>query len=264
MDGRRRSRTYLAAFVAVLAAAVATGGLAAAEKPVIATAGTLVGYFNADFTPKKLSKTKPTPIRLDASANLRANHKTGHLPALKELLFKADKHIGIDVRGIPTPDEIPGCSSGRLPRRTIGAVRKACAAAVIGDGHLEGEVQFPDQPMIPIESELLIINGGADRGVTKLYLHTYFTAPVSSSIVATVEIRKIRKGRYGMEATAVIPKIAGGAGSVTHFNFSLKRGILSATCSDGRLSFHNESVFVDGTRFRQPVVRTCTARETAR
>ena len=187
MGWRRRSRVYPAAFVAVLAAAVATGGLAAAEKPVEVTAGTLVGYFNAEFTPQKLSKTKPTPIRLVASANLRANHRTGHLPALKELSFKADKHIGIDVKGIPTPDEIPGCSSGRLPRRTIGAVRKACAAAVIGDGHLKGEVQFPDQPMIPIESELLIVNGGVERRVTKLYLHTYFTAPVSSSIVTTAE-----------------------------------------------------------------------------
>jgi len=162
MDRRRSSRAYFAACAVVLAAALPTGGLAAAEKPVEAAAGTLVGYFNADFTPKKLSKTKPTPIRLEVSANLRANQKTGHFPALKELFFKFDKHIGIDVREIPTPDEIPGCSSGRLPRRTIDAVRKACAAAVIGNGHLKGEVQFPDQPMIPIESELLIINGGVE------------------------------------------------------------------------------------------------------
>jgi len=100
--------------------------------------------------------------------------------------------------------------------------------------------------------------------VTTLYLYTYFTAPVSSSIVITAEIKKIRKGRYGMEATALVPKIAGGSGSITRFTFSLKRGILSAICPDGRLNIHNRSVLVDGTKMEQPAISTCTARETLR
>lgn len=263
MDWRRRSCTYPAAFVAVLVAAVATGGLAVAEKPVVVTAGNPIAYFNAEVSPATLPKTKPAPIRLAVSTTFKAPGATTHPPAAKELLFKVDKHVGIDVRKIPAAGELTGCPGLGRPR-SIGALRKACAEAVIGGGRMQVEVQFPDQPPISVESKLLVLNGGIEGGVTKAYLYTYFTAPVTSWVVTTVKIKKVRERRYGMEVAASVPKIAGGAGSVTFFTLWLKRGVFSATCPDGRLDFHNRSVFADGTQLTQPVIRTCTARETAR
>jgi hypothetical protein len=266
MDRRRSSRAYLAAFVAVLAAAVATSGLAAADKPVTPLPDNPEPFFYAEFSPKKLSKmrSKPTPIRLDVSANLRANQKTGHLPALKELFFKLDKHMSLDLSEVPTGEEVPGCGLGARPPQSVDALRKICAPAVIGGGRMAVEVQFPDQPPIPVESQVLILNAGAKRGVTTLFLLARFTAPVMGWVVTTAKVDQIRERRYRMEVAASVPKIAGGAGSITRFAFSLKRGILSATCPDGRLNVHNRSVLADGTQLAQTAIRACTARETAR
>jgi deazaflavin-dependent oxidoreductase (nitroreductase family) len=61
--------------------------------------------------------------------------------------------------------------------------------------------------------------------------------------VTTVKIKKINKGRYGLLATASIPKIAGAAGSVTSFSLVVdkkftykgkKVSVLSAKCPDGK------------------------------
>lgn len=263
MDWRRRSRTYLAAFVAVLAGVLVASGAATAEKPVEVTAGNPMGYFNAEVSPAKLSKTKPTPIRFAVSTIFKLSNATTHPPAAKELFFKVDKHIGIDLSEVPTVKEVSGCPGLGKPR-SIGALRKTCAGAVIGGGRMQVEVQFPDQPPISVESKLLVLNGGVKGREATLYLPAYFTAPVTSWTITTAKIKKVREGRYGMEVAALVPKIAGGAGSITFFTLWLKRGIFSATCPNGRLDFHNRSVFADGTQLTQPAIRTCTARETAR
>jgi hypothetical protein len=253
-------RTYSLAFVAVLATAFAASCLTAAGG-VAVSGGTLVGYFDAGFSPSKLSTTEPRPIRLRVAANFVANRGTGPFPAMEELIFRTDKQIGIDVRKTPTAGEIPGCGSGRQPPRTVAALRKACAAAVIGGGRMEVQVQLPDQPPVSIDSELTALNGGVKGGKRRVYIHAFLTAPAPGWIVTTAEIRKIRDDTYGMEAAASIPKIAGGYGSITSFAFSLKQGILTATCPNGRLDFDVQAAFADGTQMAQPVVRTCTGKE---
>src|SRR6478752_8072955 len=91
---------------AALAAAVVlvASGLAAAEKPVTVVVGEIHAEFNGGFTPKVLSKKKPTPISFNISGKLKRlnpNPEEQHLPALKEFLLEGDKHAGISVRGIP-------------------------------------------------------------------------------------------------------------------------------------------------------------------
>ena len=65
----------LAVFVALLVA-----GFASAEKPVAVKAGNLELTFNGGFTPKALSKTKPTPIALNVSGKIATLDGT-HPPA---------------------------------------------------------------------------------------------------------------------------------------------------------------------------------------
>lgn len=240
----------LATLILVLLMLVTAGGAGAASN--------LPTFFNAEVWPAKLSKTKPTPITFDFTFFVKTLEDQ-HPPALKELRLEGDKHAVVDVRGIPT------CGPGDLSvRRSFEELRKMCRPALIGSGHVEVSVQFPDYPLFTLESDVLAINGGIEGRVTTLYLHAYFPAPVTGWTVATVEVRKIRKGRYGMEAIASIPKIAGGAGSITRFRLTLKRGIVLAACPDGRLQARGTAVFSDGTRGPGTVIRTCTARETAR
>jgi hypothetical protein len=155
---------------------------------------------------------------------------------------------------------VPGCNSGSGPRRDVDAVRKDCAPAVIGAGRIGVEILLTEQSPLSIETELLVLNGGLKGKVVRLFVFAYLSAPVTRDLVIPVKVERIDKGRYGLEASTTIPKIAGGSGSITFFKISLKRGILSATCPTGRLKFHNAAVFADGTRLKQPVVRTCAPR----
>lgn len=241
--------TALAALIAVSVAGIATGA-----KPVTVEAGNLIFTFDGEFVPSKLPKKKLAPIKLTASGKISTKDGT-HPPALKETIVETDKNGAINVKGLPK------CKSGQLQSRDTKAAEKACKKALIGAGQTTVEVQFPEQKPIDVKSKLLVINGGFKGGTTTLYIHAYFSAPVTGAIVTTLKIKKIKKGRYGLLTKATIPKIAGGSGSVKSFNLAItKRGVLSAKCPDGKLQANATAIFADGTKASAPIVRTCTGK----
>jgi hypothetical protein len=244
------------ALLAIAGAAMAAGG----EAPKVVTVGNLRLTFGGTFSPKALSRKTPTPIKLTAEGKIATLDGT-HPPALKEFVVQTDKNGSVDVKGYPT------CKSGQLQAQDTKAAEAACKSALIGTGQTSAEVAFPEQKPVAVHSKLLVFNGGEKGGVTTFYIHAYFTAPVTGAIVTTVKIKKIHKGRYGTEAVASIPKIAGGAGSVTSFNLSIFKkfnykgksvSVLAAKCTDGKLQAHGTAIFADGSKASTSIVRTCT------
>ncbi len=253
---KRLGYVFAAAVLAVAVVAVGAG-VAAAEKPVVVHAGELEAEFNGGFSPKVLSKRKPTPIAFNISGKLRDLDPAdeGHPPALQQFLLEGDKHVSIDVKGIPV------CRAGKIQSTDTTAARKACGPALIGTGKTEVGIKFPEQPKeIPVKSDLLAFNGGLHGGVTTLYIHAYITVPTPAAIVTTVKIKKIHKGRFGLSSVASIPKIAGGSGSVKSFSLNLQKGILSATCPDGHLDARGSAILANGAKLSGAVVRTCTGK----
>jgi len=253
---KRMSHGVLAVALTVAMVFLATS-LAAAEKPVRVVVGEIEGVFNGGFSPKVLSKKKPTPIAFNISGKLRSlnpNPNEQHLPALKEFQLEGDKHVSIDVKGIPV------CSATKLQSTDTAHAEKACGPALIGTGKTEVGIKFPEQHEIPVKSDLLAFNGGVRGGVTTLFIHAYITVPTPAAIVTTVKIKKIHKGRYGLGSVASIPKIAGGNGAVKSFSLSLPKGVLFATCPDGHLDARGVAVFADGTKVAGGVVRNCTGK----
>ncbi|HEY8501771.1 MAG TPA: hypothetical protein VIL21_03725 [Solirubrobacterales bacterium] len=247
-------RKYVAVVAALSAVVVlAVSGWAAAEKPIVIVQGNLETIFNGGFSPKTISKTKPTPISFNISGKIRTLDGE-HPPALKEFLLEGDKHASIDVKGIPV------CRAGKIQSTDTAHARKACGPALIGTGKTEAGIKFEEQKEIFANSELLVFNAGVRGGVTTLLIHAYITVPTPAAIVTTVKIKKIHKGRYGLLSVASIPKIAGGAGSVLSFSLKLKKGILSASCPDGHLNARGTAVFSDGTRTKGAVIRPCTGK----
>jgi hypothetical protein len=246
---------YVFGVVALAVAAIlVVTGLAAAEQPVKIVQPPNEAEFNGGFSPKVLSKTKPTPVVFSISGKFRRIDGS-HPPALKEFLLEGDKHASISVKGIPT------CSQGKLQARTTEQARKICGPALIGTGKTEAGIKFPEQPgEVPAKSELLAFNGGTKGGVTTLFIHAYITVPTPAAIVTTVKIEKIHKGRYALLSVASIPKIAGGSGSVKSFSLKLNKGIISATCPDGHLDARGTAVFAEGTKMSGGVVRNCTGK----
>jgi hypothetical protein len=248
-------RKYLLITMAVGAlVALSVAGIATAEKPVKVRAGNLELTFNGGFTPKTLSKTKLTPITLTVSGDVKTVDGT-HPPALKEFNVETDKNGAIDVKGLPV------CTAAKLQSQDTKHAEDICRTAIIGSGQATAEIAFPEQAPIDAKSKIIAFNGGFKGGVTTIYVHAYLTVPTPAAIVTTVKVKKIHNGRYGLEAKSTIPKIAGGSGSVTHFNLAInKKGVLLAKCPDGKLQAHGTAVFSDGTRASAEVIRTCTGK----
>jgi hypothetical protein len=242
--------TALVGLIAVSVAGIAT---AAGGGPVTAEAGNLKFTFDGGFTPTKLPKKKMVPIVISASGKIETKDGT-HPPALKEVQVETDKNGTINVKGVPV------CKSGQLQSRDTKAAEKVCGNAIIGTGTTGVEIAFPEQKPIPVNSKLLVFNGGKSGGTTTLFIHAYITVPTPAAIVTTVKIKSIKKGRYGTLSIASVPKIAGGSGSVKSFSLQVgnKKKVLFAKCPDGKLQAHATSKFADGTKVSASIVRTCT------
>ena len=246
----RKRLTWILALGAALA--LLAGGIATAAKPTVIKVGNLVITFNGGFTPTALSKTKPTPIKLNVSGNIKTTDGS-HPPALQSFILETDKAGGINAKGVPT------CKQGQLEATTTATAEKSCGKAKIGQGTTNVEVEFPEQKPIPLKSKLLVFNGGVKGGKTTLLIHAYLSSPVAAAIVTTVKVQKVHNGPYGLKSVATVPKIAGGAGSVTNFTLAItKKGYLTAKCTDGNIVAQGEALFSDGTKAKGSVVRPCT------
>lgn len=256
----RKFLTLTAALCALMALTAVGFASAAGEGPVTVQVGNLKFTADGHFTPKVLSKKSPEPIALQVSGKI-ATTDGSHPPALKTVELETDKNGFVNVKGIPK------CSSGQLQSRDTKAAEAACGKAIIGKGQTTVEVAFPEQKPIPVSSKLLVVNGGFSGGTTTLYIHAYFNAPITGAIVTTVKIKKHPNGRYGMKSIATIPKIAGGAGSVTSFNLTINKTVkvggkslhpLTAKCTDGKLQAQALAKFSDGTQAKAEFIRGCT------
>jgi len=257
----RKLLMLTAALCAAFAVTAVGFASAAGEGPVTVQVGNLVFTADGGFTPKALSKKTMEPISLVVEGKIKTSDGT-HPPALKEVIIEGDKNAEVNAKGIPT------CSGGQLQSRDTKAAEAACGPAIIGEGSTTVEVAFPEQKPIPVTSKLLLVNGGTSGGTTTWFVHAYFNAPITGAIVTTVKIKKHNHGRFGTLSVASVPKIAGGAGSVTSFNLTIDKNVkgqggktyhpIVAKCTDGKLQVHGEAKFTDGTKAAAEVIRSCT------
>jgi hypothetical protein len=248
----------LVALVALSIAAVAFAGNA----PVTVTSGNLKLTAGGGFSPTALPKKGSAPIGLTAEGKIETTDGS-HPPALKEALIETPKSGTIQVKGYPT------CTSGQLQATDTKSAEKACGPAIIGSGKTTIQIAFAEQNPINVQSKLLVINGGEAGGTVTLYIHAYITVPTPAAVVTTVKIKKHPNGPFGLLSTATIPKIAGGAGSVTSFQLKIdkkytykgkKVSILNLGCPTPKLPVHVEGIFSDGTKLTTEFIRTCTAK----
>ena len=246
----------------IVSAVVGVGAVSAAGSKESVVVGNVEFSAGGGFSPKALSKTTLTPIAFTAEGKIKTLDGT-HPPALKEVLVEADKNTAVTTKGYPT------CKSGQLQSQDTSHAEAICKSAIIGKGTTNVEIAFPESKVVPVSSKLLVFNGGESGGVTTYYIHAYITVPVPAAIVTTVKIKRIHHGRYGLLATASIPKIAGGSGSVTSFSLKIDKkftykgkqvSVLSAKCPDGKLQAHATAVFADGTRSSTEFIRPCTGK----
>lgn len=265
MAGRCQTvrRTFLIKLAAIVAVAgLATAGVATAAKPTVVRAGNLVLKLNGGVSPKRLPKKRMAPITLRVSGDISTTDGS-HPPAARTVIADFDRHGTVNARGLPT------CRLGQLVARDTRSAKAACRSAIVGSGKTTVRVAFPEQTPFFATGPLVLFNGGVRGRVTTMYIHAYVAVPAPTALITTVKIKRVRKGRFGNRATARIPVIAGGSGSVTSFDLKVKRSFrrngrrqsyLLARCATGRFFAHGTVAFASGPRVSGTVVRACGVR----
>jgi hypothetical protein len=246
MKALRATVTAIALFFAVALAVAAAPG----SNGAVLEAGELPLLFDFGVRPLKLSPKKPKPVRVLVSGKYETGDGS-HVSALDELVLELDRHLKLEVRGVPV------CGGGT--RSVRGEVLEGCEDAVVGKGAIEAEVAFPEAPIFTVSGTLTVYNRGRKPGGADLAGYAYFPAPITGAVLIPIKVRK-NAGRYGWRVRFEIPKIAGGAGSITAYSARLWKRIFSATC-DGRMVARAVSTFVDGTTRTERAMRTCVVAE---
>jgi hypothetical protein len=176
-------------------------------------------HFNFSVSPRRLPRSKPQPVQVLVSDKYETGDGS-HVPALEELEVEMDRHLVLDVAGIPI------CDGGSRDIR--GDVLGGCEDAVVGKGTIEAELAFPESQFSTVSGELTIYNLGRKLGGADLAGFASFPPPIRAQVIP-IKVRK-SAGRYGWKARLEIPELAGGAGSITSYSAHLGKRIFSATC----------------------------------
>jgi hypothetical protein len=255
-----RSRlTRIALLVACLSLVIISGPRAAPES---ARLGNLVLTDNGGIIPSKLPRHEQVPISAVIDAHIRTTDGS-HPPAIRSIAVDFDKTLAVHAKGLAA------CRRGQLEARATAAAKSACSDAIVGEGDGDVEVAFPEQAPFTASGPIVLFNGGVHGGTTLLYVHTYVSVPAPTAVVAVVELTRIHRGHFGIHAVAEIPRIAGGAGSVTRFKLRIGRrfsfrgarqSYLTGSCPTGRYYTEGKVRFEDDTRLGLAHVLPCTPR----
>lgn len=245
--------------LAIAAAAVALGVIAAGASAVILRAGDLIVNVEGAVTPTKLSPTAPSPISFKVSAGLQTAGG-GPLPALQTFSFDADRQGSFFTGGLPT------CAPSRLRSADPAEAMKLCGNALVGTGTTSALLSFPEQTPYVVSAPLLMFNGGSSGRGSLLVMLVYAQTPVPTTFVVLGVVTKTA-GVYGTNTLVKIPTIAGGYGSLKGFEVRIhrtwsyrgkKRSFLVAHCGTGRFLAHAEFAFANGAQFSGTLVKQCT------
>jgi hypothetical protein len=191
----------------------------------------------------------PSEERIPVSLRLADSISTedgSHPPAATEVRFDLDRQLRLDLSGVP---RCPWAPTQSYPAFDW----NRCDPATIGKGQIKWEVAFPEQEAFRTGAEATVYRGNRN----KLLIRTHVPAPIEGQVVIPVALSPQSEGIYGLRATATIPKIAGGSGSLTYLGLRFRKGLFSAACPKRHLQFGVTDDFADGTRAGSGVIVTC-------
>lgn len=252
--------TYGTALVAALALIFTA---AAAGKPERRCAGNICVADDGGIAPSKLPRRGTAPVTAWLHGKIDTRDGS-HPPALESIQMDIEKTIEIDAVGLPA------CRARQIEARSTAAAKRTCGSAIVGSGTAEVEVAFPEQTPFRSTGPVLLFNGGVKGRTTTVLLHAYVNVPAPTAIVTKSTVTRIDNGRYGLRIAAQIPKIAGGAGSVTEFKLKVgrkytykgkKKSLLAASCPTGTWWTKGNARFRDGTSLGITHPFSCTPEE---
>jgi hypothetical protein len=195
----------------LLAAVLLTGGIAQGERVQI---GKVIVGFDGGFSPRSLPRHEPVPITVNFAGSIGTTDGS-HPPALRRLQIEVNRHGRLTTRGLPR------CSAPLLQSTDSDVALARCRPALVGRGRFAADLEF-DQEGLPAKGRVLIFNA-RHRGEPALLFHVFGTVPVRATLVLPMTIVRREKGQFGTVLSAVIPRLAGGLGSITHLSMRIGR-----------------------------------------
>jgi hypothetical protein len=226
------------ALVSIPASALAEGRI---DSPLPVVHTTLSA--TPDPIPAPSERRIPISLRL---ADTVSTDDGSHPPAVAEVRFALDRQLRLDLSGVP---RCPWTPLQRYPAFDW----SSCKPATIGGGRIKWEVAFPEQESFPTGGETTVYRGNRN----KLLIRTYVPAPISGEVVIPIALSWMSEGIYGLSATASIPKLAGGSGSLTYLGLRFRKGLFSAACPKRSLQFGVTDTFVGGTQAGGGLIAAC-------
>lgn len=225
-------------------------------------AGNLVIDFHLDSAPDKLPRYANAPIDFWGSGDF-ATKDGATPPKLEQMTFEIDRFGALETRGLGV------CPRARLAATTVAQARRRCPEALVGTGTGAGIVEFPEQLPISVRTPLTFFNGPHTGGDPTLVVHAFLTVPVPTTYLVPLRIERIRNGVFGFRIESRFPPIAGGYGSITHFDFRMDRrwrhegeklSYVNARCEIGRLQARFNAEFSDDSVVAGHFVHRCQVR----
>ncbi|HZO05689.1 MAG TPA: hypothetical protein VFB52_04825 [Solirubrobacterales bacterium] len=236
----------MASAIALLAAITASVALAGA--PVTGADGNSQAI-DVKIGPKTLSKTKLTPATLEVTTKVTTSNPTGVPVPATRVVVDFDKTAKLFTKGLPT------CTSAKLQNVSTEIAEQNCKSAIIGRGTASALLPVGSK-IFPVAQEVTAFNGVPKGGKPVVYLHSYGTTPIQTTLVLTGVVSTYNKEGYGPRLDVEVPLIAGGAGALTDFNVKIDkkfrykgemRSFISAKCPNSKkLKARGAFTFKDG------------------
>jgi hypothetical protein len=180
-------------------------------------------------------------------------------PKLDVATIKFTKSLTIDTKGLPT------CAPSKLENTDDGQARKVCKDAIVGKGFALAKIVFPDQAPIDAPAPVTAFNGKPQGGKPVFLIHAYTTVPAPTTFIVPGTIVNSQKP-FGEQLALKVPPIAGGAGSLVHFDVKVKRtwkdkgkkhSYISGKCKGGEFNIEGTFDFGDGSHEVVPATDNC-------
>jgi hypothetical protein len=231
--GRIRAKVVLTLAAVIATSLVVTVATFGQRPETLLPPGLQVTY-DAQPVPIPVPSEGRIPVSLRLATSI-SREDGSHPPAAMQLRFAFDRQLRLDL------GDVPVCPSGIRSQGRTG--RDPCPEAKIASGRSKWEVLFPGQEPIRGEGRTSVYKIARD----KIAIRAYIVAPVAGDIVITTKLSRAPAGsRYGILATASIPKVAGRNGSLVYMGLRFRKGLFSAACPQRKLQSSLATRFADG------------------
>jgi hypothetical protein len=201
--------------LALFAALIAIGALAALATAEVAQNGNLRVTVQGKLAPKKLPRQGVAPISVSVGGQITTTDQSLP-PTLKKLKVELNRHGRLDYKGLPT------CNYGRIQPGSSSHALAGCRSSLVGEGTFSADITLSGQEPYPTQGKLLVFNS-VKGGKPVLYGHIYSAHPFATSFVIVFKVSQQRKGTYGIVLDAPLPKAMKSWGRLTGLSMTLDR-----------------------------------------